>query len=245
MHSMDGCATPAPDPPRPGRAPDGPSLKAAFLAAAGFVAALWAILLLGRLLDVPLFRMGVFPRDALGLLGIISAPLVHGSALHLLANTPPLLVLGTALLYGYPRSALPALAGMWVGSGLGVWLFARASFHIGASGLTHGLMFFVFVIGILRRDRPAIALALLVFFLYGGMVWTIFPYDPQVSFEYHFFGAVSGVAMAIVLRRRDPPPPRKVYSWELEEEDEPLIGEAWRIDSQDGERHDEDAARDR
>jgi len=112
-----------------------------------------------------------------------------------------------------------ALAVIYLGSGLGVWLFARSAYHIGASGLTFGMMFFVFTIGALRWDKRAIALSLIVFFLYGGMIWGIFPTTPGISFEYHFFGAVLGVAMAVLLKNRDPAPPHKKYSWEEEQDD--------------------------
>jgi membrane associated rhomboid family serine protease len=107
---------------------------------------------------------------------------------------------------------------VYAGSGLGVWLFARDASHIGASGLTFGMMFFVFTVGALRWDRRAIALSLIVFFLYGGMIWGIFPYDPQISYESHFFGAVIGVVLAVLLKNHDPAPPRKRYSWEEEGE---------------------------
>jgi membrane associated rhomboid family serine protease len=76
------------------------------------------------------------------------------------------------------------------------------------------MMFFVFTIGALRWDRRAIALSMVVFFLYGGMIWGIFPSEPGVSFESHFFGAALGVLLAFVLRRLDPPPPEKKYEWE-------------------------------
>ena len=127
------------------------------------------------------------------------------------------------MLYGYPRAARIAVPSIYVGSGLGVWLFGRASYHIGASGLAHGMMFFVFVMGILRWDRQAIALALLVFFLYGGMVWTILPQGPTISYEAHLSGAVLGTVLAFVLRNRDPRPADKRYSWEDEggSDDEP------------------------
>jgi len=142
--------------------------------------------------------------------------LIHGSAVHAFANTAPLIVLGTALLYGYPKASRIFGPALYLGSGLAVWLFARPAFHIGASGLTFGMMFFVFTIGVLRWDRPAIALSLLVFFLYGGMIWGIFPGEPDVSFESHFFGALCGVLLALMLRTRDPAPPQKKYSWEEE-----------------------------
>ena len=80
-------------------------------------------------------------------------------------------------------------------------------------------MFCIFTIGILRGDRASVALSLIVFFIYGGMVWTIFPLEPGISFESHFFGALCGTVAAFLYRNRDPLPPEKKYSWEEEKED--------------------------
>ena len=197
-----------------------PDLKHAFLWAAAFTSLAWAIWLAGAVFGLHLTHWGVYPRSPVGLAGVLFAPLIHGSAYHLIANTPRLLLLGTALIYGYPRAASIALPCLYLGSGVGVWLVGRESYHIGASGLTHGMMFFIFVIGTLRRDRPAIALSLMVFFLYGGMIWTILPLEPGVSFESHFFGAAIGVILAFLLRNRDPMPPERRYDWENEPDEE-------------------------
>lgn len=201
-------------------------LKRTFLVAALFTAALWSIQALATLVDMPLGVLGIRPGQ--GLLGVFTAPLAHGSFSHLLANTPPLLVLGTAMLYGFPRAAPIALAMIWLGSGLGVWLFARDAIHLGASGLTYGMMFFVFVIGVLRRDRPSMGLAMIVAFLYGGMVWGVLPLKPGVSFEFHLFGALAGIIAAFLLRRRDPLAAPRLYDWEKDptsEEQDTVVGD--------------------
>ena len=130
------------------------------------------------------------------------------------------MILGTTLLYGYPKAARIVIPVLFLGTGLGVWLFARKAYHVGASGLTFGMLFFVFTIGVLRWDRRAIALALVVFLLYGGMVWGVFPSDPAISYESHLSGALAGVALAFLLRGLDPPLTPKRYSWE--DETEPL-----------------------
>jgi membrane associated rhomboid family serine protease len=108
---------------------------------------------------------------------------------------------------------------LYFGSGMGVWLFAREAYHIGASGLSLGMLSFVFTMGVLRWERRAIALSLLVFFLYGGMLWGVLPTAPGVSFESHLSGAVIGVVLAVLLKDCDPPPPEKRYSWEDEDDD--------------------------
>lgn len=164
--------------------------------------------------DLP--ALALRPRDVSGLLGIVTAPLLHGSIEHLFSNAVPLLFMGTLCGLVYPRASRRALPLIWLGAGLGTWLIGRDSFHIGASGLTHGLGFFLFVLGLLRRDRPAIATALMVFFLYGGMLLTVLPREPGVSWEYHLSGALAGALAAWRWYRLDPAPPRPRYSWEDE-----------------------------
>jgi membrane associated rhomboid family serine protease len=192
------------------------TLKKCFFLVSSVVAALWCIHFFVYLFQLDLTFLGVYPRSFSGLKGILFGPLIHGSWQHLFFNSAPLVVLGTALLYRYQQSAMIAVTLLYLGSGVGVWLFARSSYHLGASGVTHGLMYFIFISGIMRRDRPSIALTLMVLFLYGGMLWTIFPHAPNISFESHLAGAVCGVLLAILLRHRDPPIAAKKYDWEDE-----------------------------
>lgn len=164
-------------------------------------------------------RWTVQPRDWHGLVGILTAPLLHGSPEHIGANAVSLLLLGTLAGTVYPKATLRALPLLWIGSGLGAWLLGDpGSRHLGASGVGHGLMFLVFTLGLLRRDRPAIAAAMIAFFLYGGMLLTVLPHEPGVSWQSHMGGAVAGVLAALWLRGVDPMAKRKRYSWELEEE---------------------------
>lgn len=184
------------------------------------VAVLWWIRAMQSVSGADLHQFAINPGQLSGLFGVLTAPLLHGSFAHLIANSLPLLILGSMARYTYPRALLWALPIIWLASGMGTWLFGRPSFHLGASGIAHGLMFFLFVVGLLRRDRTAIAVALITFFLYGSMIWTVFPGEPDVSWEAHLFGALGGVLSALLLFRRDPTPYRAPYSWELEP-DEP------------------------
>ena len=197
------------------------SIRDSITFAASFAALIIGLKLVESLLGLDLYQFGVYPRSQHGLIGILTAPLVHGSWLHVLANTLPTVFLGSLLIYGYPRSRLWALSGIWLLSGLGVWLFARSSYHLGASGITHGMFFYLFIGGFLRRDKRSAALLMLAFYLYGGMLLTIFPRDPSVSFESHLFGALAGSLCAFAFRHWDPKPARKRYSWE----DEPDEGD--------------------
>jgi len=192
-------------------------LKRSLAIVAAFTITLWLIKIVEALMGLELYQYGVYPGQLSGLMGIFLSPLIHSSFSHLFANTAPLLILGTALLYGYPKSAKIAVPVIYIGTGLGVWLFARQFYHIGASGLAFGFMFFVFTIGAIRWDRRAIALSMIVFFLYGSMIWGIFPSEPGISFESHFFGAMIGIILAVFLRKYDPKIPEKEYNWEEDE----------------------------
>lgn len=163
--------------------------------------------------------LAVAPRSAPGLLGVLTAPLLHGSIEHIAANAVSLLILGTLAGSVYPKATPRALPLLWLGSGLGAWLLGvPGTYHLGASGLTHGLMFLIFMLGVLRRDRASIAAGMIAFLFYGGMLLTVLPREPGVSWQAHLGGALAGVVAAFLFRRKDPEPPRKKYSWEIEEE---------------------------
>lgn len=198
-----------PGPPREQYHPLDRLLQALFWPLLG-VSALWLVAAVQWLSGLSYIWLGVFPRTLMGLPGVVTAPLIHESWMHLAANTAPLLGLGMIAMYGYPRATRHAVPLIWILSGLGVWLLGRASFHIGISGLTHGLMFFVVTVGLLRRDPVSIVLALIVALLFGGMASGIIPREPAVSFEYHLFGAIAGVLSALALHRLDPTLPERV-----------------------------------
>ena len=210
------------NPSESARAADARAFRRAVTATMLFVALLWWIKLIETWLDTSFAGFGIFPRELVGLIGVLAAPLIHGSASHLLANTLPLLFLGTLALWVYPKAAVRALPLIWLGSGIGVWIIGRTSLHFGASGVDHGLMFFVFTLGLVRREKRAIAAALATFLLYGGMLLTVLPREPEISWEAHLCGAIAGAIAAWLWRALDPPPPRKKYGYEIDEELEAL-----------------------
>ncbi len=204
------------------------SLKNAIAVSVFAVLLLWVIQSAGVLFNLPLNLLGIMPGVWERGYGIVTAPLVHGSYEHLFHNTLPLVILGSMLLYGYPSSRTKVIALSWMVSGLGVFFFGRDAVHLGASGVSHGLFFFLFVVSILRRDKRSVALMMIAFFMYGGMIMTIFPRDPDISFEAHFFGALGGVVAAFMWWKCDPKPQIKRYRWEEVDEDDPVIGDEWK-----------------
>jgi len=173
------------------------------------------IFFVDREFDLHLSRFGVYPRDLSGLKGILFYPLIHGSLEHLFNNSVPLLVLLFTLFFFYPTVAIRTVVFIYLFSGVWIWISARQNFHIGASGVIYGLAAFLFFSGIFRRDNRMIAISLMVAFLYGSMVWGIFPLQERVSWEGHLWGAVSGVALAWLYRKEGPQ--RKMYQWQIDE----------------------------
>jgi membrane associated rhomboid family serine protease len=161
--------------------------------------------------------MGVLPRNVTGLIGIISSPLIHADFSHLISNTFPLIILGWIIFYFYRRVSYILFVFIYLVTGLLVWIFARQVYHIGASGVVYGFVSFLFFSGIFRRDNKSIALALVITFLYGGIVWGMIPGLKGISWESHLFGAITGLIAAYIFRNVDPP--KKKYDWEDEPDD--------------------------
>ena len=185
-----------------------------------FVALLWLIKLAELALENDFSTLGVYPMETRGLPGILLGPLVHGDMQHLLTNSVPLLILGTGIFYFYRPIAFQVVVFIYLMSGLMLWLGGREGYHIGASGLIYGFAAFLFLSGILRKNVRLMAISLLVVFLYGGMIWGVLPLDPNVSWEGHLFGALTGAAVAFYYKDRGPQ--RKKYEWEIEEEMEEM-----------------------
>lgn len=170
---------------------------------ATFVGVLWAVQAINWATGYNLNRaFGLIPREIEGLDGIAGMPLLHGSFGHLLSNTPPLLVMG-ALLAATATRALVAVNAVILGlGGALVWVFASTAIHIGASGLVFGWFGFLVTRGLVDRSPATLAAAGLVGFLYGTMIWGIFPNRPGVSWEAHLFGFLAGAVAAFAIRTR-------------------------------------------
>jgi len=185
------------------------ALKVAFL----FLAALWLVFLLDALFGLRLNRFGLRPGSVPGLIGVVTAPLLHGGLSHIFSNSMSLVVSLTAILYLYPNSSARVIPMIWLGSGLMAWLIGRPTMHIGASGFIYGLLAYVFFSGILRRDMRSVAVSLLVGFLYGSMIWGVLPIRPHMSWELHLSGGLIGVLLAFFYRKWDRVPVIR-YDWE-------------------------------
>jgi membrane associated rhomboid family serine protease len=184
-----------------------------------FVIILWIIQLLQWGADIDFGIFGIFPRSVSGLKGIIFSPLIHGSWSHLASNSIPLLVLGFMLIYFYRHIAYRVFLMVWLIDGIGVWLIGRDAYHIGASGIVYGMASFLFFSGLLRKNRHLLALSLTVVFIYGSMIWGMFPYVTDISWEAHLVGFLAGILFAVYYRQQGPPDD-PVPEWMVEAENE-------------------------
>jgi membrane associated rhomboid family serine protease len=190
-----------------------------------FVAVLWLVKAIELISDTSFAEYGMAPRSFKGLYGIFTYPFLHKDISHLSANSLPMLVLGTALFYYYRQLSRIIFLQMFLISGLWLWILGDyGSIHIGASGLVYGLAAFHITAGMIKRNKRLMAFALLVLFLYGSLVWGIFPdFFPHknISWEGHLTGLVAGILLAWY--HRDKGPQRDRYQWEwdeLEEDDD-------------------------
>ena len=182
----------------------------------GLVSVLWIIQLIQYFGGYDFSSFGNRPQQIAGLKGIIFSPFIHASFEHLISNTIPFLVLLIVLLNAYPKVALVVLVFIHLTSGILVWLFAPPyGIHIGISGIIYGIAAFLIASGLFRRDKNSTAIAILVTLIYGGMVFGFLP-TQGISWQSHLFGALSGVYIAFVLRKRNLPP---LHEFDLEKQE--------------------------
>jgi len=168
--------------------------------------------------------LGVYPQTLGGLKGVLFSPFIHGDIEHLYHNTVPLFVLSVALFYFYRAISWKVILYGILLSGFLTWCIGRPAYHIGASGLIYVLMSFTLFKGIFARHFRLIALSLLIVFLYGSMIWYVFPTKTGVSWEGHLSGLIVGLFFAIIFKKSIAKP--KQYAWEQEDynaDDDPFL----------------------
>jgi phosphohistidine phosphatase SixA/membrane associated rhomboid family serine protease len=181
---------------------------------------MWSVYLLEMIAPFSLTSWGILPKTLTGLKGIIFSPLLHSpnDIMHVVNNSFPTAILLGALVYFYKSIAGKVFFLSWIITGLLVWLIAenKGSYHIGMSGVVYALASFLFVSGKIRNYLPLQGISLFVAFVYGSLIWGVFPTEERISWEGHLFGLLTGIALALFYKKSGPQAPK--YQYEIEPE---------------------------
>jgi membrane associated rhomboid family serine protease len=192
--------------PRTRRAPDKyQTQREGLVALAGIVAFMWLLEVVNTLDSNRLDHDGIWARSFGHLWGIFTAPFLHVSFAHLIANTIPFVFMGVIIaLHGAKRLALVTLIVIVVG-GLGTWLIAPShSITVGASGVVFGYAAYLLVRGLFDRSALEVLVGIVVGVVWGGALLSSLVPHYGVSWQGHVCGAVGGVVAAYLLRRERP-----------------------------------------
>ena len=188
-------------------------VRHALFVSAAFVILLWLVRIYEVEFRTEFSNWGILPLTAKGLRGILFSPLIHANFEHLAANSFPIFILTFSLFFFYRKSAYSIFILIYLLSGLFVWFAGREAMHIGVSGVIYGLAAFLFISGVISFNIRLLTISLMVALLYGGLFWGIFPIKPEISWESHLWGGVSGLGLALLYRKSAP-------SKQLTEEDD-------------------------
>jgi len=180
-----------------------------------FVLSFWIIFWIEVKYGYNFNKYGIYPRTFKGLRGVFFSPFIHGDIKHLYHNSIPLFVLLFSLYYFYRKIAFKVFVYGTIFTGILTWIFGRASFHIGASGIIYMLFSFIFFSGIIRKNYRLIAVSLMVIFLYGSMVWYLLPLKEEISWEGHLSGFIVGIIFAFYFKKTGAQ--NFKYEWEHED----------------------------
>ncbi len=178
------------------------SISTSIIVPSRMVFIMWAVFSLENFMHIDVSMFGIYPRVMLGLIGVFSSPMIHSNVIHLTSNTLPLLFLGTTLFFFNPIIGNRVFWSCYLMTGLLVWLFARSSFHVGASGLIYGLASFLIFYGFFKKDFKSLIISLLILFFYWSLIYGVLPVQSGVSWESHLFGGIVGFATAMYYGRK-------------------------------------------
>jgi membrane associated rhomboid family serine protease len=182
---------------------------------------------------ISLGDFGIYPREISGLRGILFAPFIHGDFNHLINNSVPFFLLNVTIFYFYKPVAFRVVFFIWLITGACVWVAGRESYHIGASSLIYGNAAFLFFSGVIRMDIKLLAISLLVVFLYGGMIWWIFPFDQKISWESHLFGGFTGMVLAFIYANKGRKNEEIQWNDEEDDNDDEDDNPYWKLSDED------------
>ncbi len=177
-------------------------MQASAIAPLRLVFLMWLFFTVEHYLAMDLGFLGIYPLSVKGLIGILTAPMIHGNFNHLLSNTIPLLALGGTLYFFYPSVAPKVFMQAYFFTNILVWIFGRPFYHIGASGIVYSLASFLIFYGFFHRNFKTVIISLVVVSVYGGLAFGVMPFNQSISWESHLMGALVGIVGAFLFSRQ-------------------------------------------
>ncbi len=192
---------------------------------------MWLVFIMDYTFDLNWYKYGVRPGEWSGLIGIFTSPFLHSTRDfgHILNNSLPAFILTWLLFYHYRQIATKTYLLIFFLSGIGTWVLGNPNYHIGMSGVIYGLTSFLVISGFFRKNMRVAAISLFVIFIYGSMIWGIFPIKVGVSWEGHLSGLFAGIIAAVIFKQKGPQPKKMRYEIEEELGIEPEL-EYWKED---------------
>ncbi len=172
----------------------------------------------------------IIPLLPEGLLGVVTAPLLHGNIDHIIGNSIPIAALIFLLYQFYPVVANKVFIIGWLATGLLVWLLPTIDIltgeymytcTIGASGVVYVLAFFLFFSGVFKWNTKLLTISMLVVLYYGSLVWGMLPEElfytmqepSKISWQAHLSGAIVGSIIAFAFKNVGEK--KKKFIWEF------------------------------
>ncbi|WP_448855565.1 rhomboid family intramembrane serine protease [Corynebacterium camporealensis] len=173
--------------------------------AVGFLVVTWGVHLVNFILGGTLSVFGIQPRDPMGLLGIIFAPVLHGNWEHLMSNSVPGAIFCFLIGLSGRKAFWEVTVIVALVAGMGTWLFGGVgTLHIGASSLVYGWLAYLVIRGIFNRSLLQILLGIVIGLMYSGLIWGVLPIYEGVSWQGHLFGAIGGILAGMAITSDDP-----------------------------------------
>lgn len=140
--------------------------------------------------------------------------------------------MGFIVLY-FPNVKWKIISLIWLVTGVLLWIIGEVgTTHIGASGLVYGYIAFVITHAFINRNKQSIAAAFILIFLYGGLIYGVFPeygllIGKNISWEGHLSGAIAGLIFGFLYRRKGPQRVKFFEDEDDEEQDDPFYDKEW------------------
>jgi len=174
------------------------------------VVAIWVVFFVNLRFGLDLNQYGMRPQDLRGIFGIFTMPFLHGDFDHLFSNSVPLLLSMAFIFIYFDKERIPILLLNVLLTGIILLAIGEPrSNHIGASGLVYAYIFFLVTHAIFTRNKEMLGASFLLIFLYGSLIYGIFPeygriVGKNISWEGHLAGAISGVVFGFLFRKTGP-----------------------------------------